>query len=410
MRHEEFFAYGRERYNILLRRRAGETRPWTKDEYLRQFKFCNVFREDDRTTVWIKENLREPLRDSPKVFQAMVIARWFNRIETLEHIKEMILEDRWTSEEARPILEKVSPLITAAYMIRTPPGMDKLTGLLWNIDQALPTVREKSKEIAEGESLRAMTHWLARFPNLGNFLAYEVITDLRHTALLEDAPDIMTWANPGPGCERGIERIMEHPVRGEEPMVEVMLKLLELSKDPANWPAEWPAWEMRDVEHNLCDWDKYERVRLGEGTPKQRFDGGGAKTISYGLGKSRPSPRAPVDPVAALVDLKLAPARAELDAVRVRLEDRLRGAVDGAYDLSLVPESWLPLVDSALFILEGEEYEVSIIPPRRLPSVIAEHGLVVADEEASKIRGELAVRTEALAKKEAALRAALDDL
>ncbi|GAF76676.1 unnamed protein product [marine sediment metagenome] len=39
----------------------------------------------------------------------------------------------------------------------------------------------------------------------------------------------------------------------------------------SNWPDDWPLWEMREVEHTLCEFDKYERVRLGEGTPKQLF-------------------------------------------------------------------------------------------------------------------------------------------
>jgi hypothetical protein len=30
----------------------------------------------------------------------------------------------------------------------------------------------------------------------------------------------------------------------------------------------WPAWEMREVEHTLCEFDKYERARLGEGKPR----------------------------------------------------------------------------------------------------------------------------------------------
>jgi hypothetical protein len=49
---------------------------------------------------------------------------------------------------------------------------------------------------------------------LGPFLAYEIVTDLRFTALLENAPDIMTWANPGPGAKRGITRLLdEHTER-----------------------------------------------------------------------------------------------------------------------------------------------------------------------------------------------------
>ena len=29
---------------------------------------------------------------------------------------------------------------------------------------------------------------------------------------------------------------------------------------------------MRTIEHSLCEWDKYERVRLGQGTPRSKYD------------------------------------------------------------------------------------------------------------------------------------------
>ena len=30
--------------------------------------------------------------------------------------------------------------------------------------------------------------------------------------------------------------------------------------------------DMRTIEHSLCEWDKYERVRLGQGTPRSRYN------------------------------------------------------------------------------------------------------------------------------------------
>ena len=30
---------------------------------------------------------------------------------------------------------------------------------------------------------------------------------------------------------------------------------------------------MRCIEHSLCEWDKYERVRLGQGTPRSKYNG-----------------------------------------------------------------------------------------------------------------------------------------
>ena len=33
------------------------------------------------------------------------------------------------------------------------------------------------------------------------------------------------------------------------------------------------AVDMRCIEHSLCEWDKYERVRLGQGTPRSKYNG-----------------------------------------------------------------------------------------------------------------------------------------
>ena len=56
--------------------------PWTRDPILQEFKFCQVYREDDRTTRWFREHIREPLRNKPEVLMATVIFRFFNLIET----------------------------------------------------------------------------------------------------------------------------------------------------------------------------------------------------------------------------------------------------------------------------------------------------------------------------------------
>lgn len=98
---------------------------------------------------------------------------------------------------------------------------------------------------------------------------------MRHTRYLRDADDIMTWANPGPGCIRGIVRLLGGSVRNRadypshKQLLPIMRGILRFSND---FLADWmPAWEMRDVEHTLCEFDKYERVRLGEGKPRQKY-------------------------------------------------------------------------------------------------------------------------------------------
>jgi hypothetical protein len=36
---------------------------------------------------------------------------------------------------------------------------------------------------------------------------------------------------------------------------------------------EWPLFDVRAIEHSLCEFDKYERCRQETGRPRQRFAG-----------------------------------------------------------------------------------------------------------------------------------------
>ena len=285
---KKFFKYARTRYQIMLDKDDGLPSPWTKDPILQRFRFCNVFREDDTTTRWIRKHIS--LKGyGDKTMQALMIARWFNRVSTLErllpsdstiHRLRINLFLDWKSSEARKRLKDVRPVVTGAYIISTPGGMSKLDGIIQIIEWMQPDMYHLAVRIERGDTtLREATEHLTQYRYMGHFMAYELVTDMRHAGLLDTAPDIMTWANPGPGCARGAGRVMgkgsDHYNRGNhadyEALQNVMQALLHCSEDPTLWPAAWPKWEMREVEHTLCEFDKYERARLEEGRPKQIY-------------------------------------------------------------------------------------------------------------------------------------------
>lgn len=340
---DRFFALARERHSVHLRRVAGLPRPWTEDPILRQYKFTNVFRELDRTTAWFRQHVREPMRADPRVLLATVVFRWLNRVTTGEAIFlqgnvfdgpgrsafEVFAETGDVSILERAILAYCGdgPYVTGAYMIKSPTGMPKLAGMMKVIGDfyrgahVFPGFDElvnwrdvadhclRNRDLPEPTSLRDVWDWLRDIAFQGPFHAYEVVSDLRHTALLDHAPDILTWANPGPGAQRGLNRIhnrinasprkAKHKWRPggvpREQYIQEMLDLRELSRDTRYWPQKvagdaygcdgygldsttcagpWPAWEMREVEHWLCEVDKHQRVFNGEGEPRGRYDGG----------------------------------------------------------------------------------------------------------------------------------------
>lgn len=270
-----FFAYARKRQQVLLNRMAGNPWPWTDDPVLRQYRFCNVFRQDDTTTKWIVENLLTPLAKNGgewNILPVMVAARFINRVETLDALKDILLEEGWHSKAVKAKLQDLKDdgqrLITGAYMIRTPHGINKIEGL----DQIISPIQLEAKygrPFTPFATLEEQWKSLRRFPFLGGFMAYEVVTDLSYAFSYSDT---MTWAHAGPGALRGLWRIdgVRRPRHTPE-VLEDMRKVLEQSKWSLSWPSEWPSWDMRTVEHTLCEFDKYERARLGEGRPKQKY-------------------------------------------------------------------------------------------------------------------------------------------
>lgn len=267
---DEFFATARERYQIRARKLSGAEKPWTADTVFQNHRFCNVHREHDRTTEWFRLYVRDPLSAAghdDRLLLATIAFRWFNRIETGERILDLLL-NQWDTEEARRRLADVRPVVTGAYMIKTPDGMSKLDGVLtciewaWRDLQTIPWTQWKTLEQA--------TQDLAELRNLGPFLAYEIVTDLRHTSILEHATDIHSWANAGPGCARGLSRLYDkddpwkfNRHRDQAEMLGVMRFLLTCASSAEYWPFPDP-WEMREVEHWACEYDKWVRGHRGE--------------------------------------------------------------------------------------------------------------------------------------------------
>lgn len=314
---ERFFRYARSRHQVYLNRMAGMPRDkWTKDDILRTYRFTNVFRELDKTTVWFRENVRDRLRDKPEVLLATVLFRLLNRIEVGEAIfcqtmlptgrfknsnRPLTAWDAFLASGDTGVLRHAiltclpnGPHATGAYIISSPPGYSKLDGILevvrrFTIEKrVIPDSdliseydwRSMAGSMIENQwDLERVWGWLKQFDYFGPFHSYEIVTDLRFTSLLESAPDICTWANPGPGARRGANRVhgrdkKDHSADRKELIVEMHDLLMLANSRVELWPGgghnkkDWPDWEMREVEHTLCEFDKFERVRLGEGRPR----------------------------------------------------------------------------------------------------------------------------------------------
>lgn len=284
--------------------------PLTDDPVMREYRFCNVFRELDRVTVWIRENIREPFdiggngwkggpngsSPHPFLFFMLAIARYINWPPTLAMLmsdgKAWPYREDWNPADMATALEAYAAtgakVYTGAYMIRAESDPRK-EWYSWSKHRYI-------SEIVIGRLWRDMGHWInggildseagledvwkqfqhPEYIGWGPFMAYEVVTDLRHTSLLRGARDIESWANAGPGAIRGLNRLHGRPLASSIPAAQATAEMRELL-DFARAPGAFPYWfpsddlEMRDVEHSLCETDKWLRVKSGEGRPRAKF-------------------------------------------------------------------------------------------------------------------------------------------
>ena len=272
-----------ERENIRLQKEVSNfPPPWTDDPILQQYKFCQVFREEDRTTRWFKKHIREPMRDSTDVLMATVIFRWFNWIPTGRTLIEHDLLTNWNRKKAIEEISKQDKWVTGAYIVKSPNGMDKVTGVAECISHMWERKNymiEKLEEAAENNSSTLKYCWdlLREYPYMGPFMAYEVVTDLRFTYLLQGANDKYSWANAGPGAMRGLNRLTGRPLefcQRSHNWCNEMIALYDIAVHnlPSNitFRNDLP-YELREIEGGLCEFDKYSRIYKGEGRTRSIY-------------------------------------------------------------------------------------------------------------------------------------------
>lgn len=266
------------RHSVYENRQKELPKPWTEDPILQSYRFCNVYRELDTVTKWIDENWRTPLqlREHEDLWFAMAVARWVNWPDTLAEIG---LPLPWNPKKFISALEKRKALgekvWTGAYMIGTQGNaMDKAKFIAEGVLQPLWDNRKELRP-QPGTTLKEFADRIIAVKNQGSFMVGQIVADAKYAdGWLLQAEDWHTWAVSGPGSRRGLNRICGRDLDkswNEAVFLSVLSDLrLIVGQSLPPWMKDLHA---QDVQNCLCEFDKYERVRLGQGQPRSRYDG-----------------------------------------------------------------------------------------------------------------------------------------
>jgi len=257
-----------ERESIRLKKEAGLPRPWTDDEILHRYRFCNVRRMDDRVSRWLLKNWYEPNFNHKNMLLACALARFFNLPASLETIG---FPDRWLPKiikhKLRERRDNGNTVFNGAYIVTGKnAGSDKIASVVDYYVRPLLGVK------IDSSSFENTWQTLTQCTGIGSFMAGQITADLRW-AVKGSWADAKFFAPMGPGSKRGMNRLESLPINHPIKPAHFSSRLLEVIRICRNQlpTSITERLEAIDYQNCLCEFDKYERTLWDNRKPKQIY-------------------------------------------------------------------------------------------------------------------------------------------
>lgn len=282
-----------EREQIRKQKLANLPKPWSDDPVFQKTYFCNVRREDDRVTRWIRGNWSPDKIGWDNYEYAMVMARFLNWPDTLAGLQmgngeiPFGFDTEWLLRYLENRAKAGLKVWGNAYVVTTHGlAMGKAQYLCRNV---LPAVydcvgagRWRGQYASSGPLLARRYEDYKLFEGMASFMSAQVIADLKNTPghPLFLADDWSTWSAMGPGSLRGLEWFHGRKIsRSDRAYTEAInsvrdyllanhMKAASLLLDQNH-----NGINMQDLQNCLCEFDKYMRVLNGTGRSKRGYAG-----------------------------------------------------------------------------------------------------------------------------------------
>lgn len=272
--YDSYWRFAAERQRVFYRRLLGTPWPWTENPVIAVYKFTNAYRSSDRVSQYLirKVIYRDDLPNSiDEVVFRILLFKLFNKIETWERLERglgPISFADYRFERYDKVLSKAMAeghrIYSAAYIM--PPGsstfgckakhQNHLKLLEMMMAQALPEKLASARTMQKGfELLRA-------YPTIGDFLAYQFVTDVNYSEVTDFSE--MDFVIPGPGARDGLRKCFaDTGGLSDAELIRLMADRQE--QECARLGLEFPSlWgrplQLIDCQNLFCEVDKYARV------------------------------------------------------------------------------------------------------------------------------------------------------
>jgi len=267
---DAYWRFAAERQEICFRRLSGAEWPWTTDPALREYRFTNAFRASDRVSQYL---IKAIIYDGPQtprdLFFRIVLFKMFNKIETWELLNRSvgpIVFQEYRFERYDAILTAAlaagKTIYNAAYIMPSggPGSTEKkhhchLQLIERMVQEHVPERLQECGSMQEGFSI------LRSYPMIGDFLAYQFITDINYSKLTDFSE--MEFVMPGPGARDGIRKCFyDIGHYSEADIIRIMAEMQEdeFRRLGLRFRSLWGRpLQLVDCQNVLCELSKYAR-------------------------------------------------------------------------------------------------------------------------------------------------------
>lgn len=274
--YDAYWYLAAERQAIFFRRFLGLAGPWTADPILMRYKFTNAYRASDRVSQYLITNvIYNGDQAADELFFRILLFKLFNRIETWELLTASLGPLHYRSycfnEYDRVLTTAMSRgerIYSGAYIMPVYAGPKGASRGLRKHRMHLNLLERMMADgipdrIASMSSMRGAFELLKTYPMLGDFLAYQYVTDLNYSALTSFSE--REFVVPGPGARSGIRKCFR-TLGGLTERDVIRLVTEEQNEEFSQRHLSFrPLWgrelQYIDCQNLFCEVDKYARVR-----------------------------------------------------------------------------------------------------------------------------------------------------
>lgn len=270
-----YWYFANERQNIFIKKLNGDTPPWTNDPILKTYKFCNSYRVNDRVSQYLLKNViynGKTYKDEDMLFR-IILFKLFNKESTwellLKEFKDITLSTFDMKEYSKVLTNAINnniKIYNDAYISCATKafGYDRKHDNHLALLNKMFIIDKVQDKILKCTNMEQAFKIIKSYPLIGNFMAYQLITDINYSDIVDWKEDEFTVA--GPGSLRGIKKcFIDKGNLSNEDIIRYMYNHQEEEFKRLNLDFKTIGnrkLQLIDIQNIFCELDKYCREKV----------------------------------------------------------------------------------------------------------------------------------------------------